>query len=465
MSEPDAVELRSRLDRLGADQLRELVLGIAEGSTYLTAVVTANLREFDDDGAPPAIDDVTRFAVQIEQEIPTSLDGLEWWERREVGEEVVDLAYAVYSHVSEASGAVEPRMLRVVESGVERLLQALASSADAREEEVLDVALGTFLDAHATAARARDGALPDSEQVRLAQWLAHVGGLGVVARRPDPAAYSGVLDGVGVARLRELVVEGGSGDDGGWAAWAAMRLAVLDGDERGIRAWHGDPSEVREAVALATALQEAGLIEAAAEVARDGRGLPGQWGHDDLVEIEVADALRRGAEDEALAARWSWFQEQPAVHRLLAVREVAERTGAWAGMAGDAESRLRARDGGGYLQYLVDSGRAEQLWEFAQEQPEAVASRRLWRQVCRMRGRSHPADVLPVYRELVEDLLSVSDVHRYRSASELLTDMRTASEAVGEAEVVRFSAYVGEIKAGNRRRPRLLATLAEAGLG
>lgn len=87
-----------------------------------------------------------------------------------------------------------------------------------------------------------------------------------------------------------------------------------------------------------------------------------------------------------------------------------------------------------------------------------------WLNLCADGARIHPADTLPIYREVVSDMLTVTDVRNYKSAARILKTMREVAQAAGPPHPAEFDAFLDRTVEENRRRPRCLEELTRAKL-
>src|SRR5579884_1608296 len=125
-----------------------------------------------------------------------------------------------------------------------------------------------------------------------------------------------------------------------------------------------------------------------------------------------------------------------------------------------ALARLRELgDVGGRSQAVraqLDDGDIEGAWRDAEEGGCTPA---LWRTLADARRADHPEDALGVYRRLLERALEHSHAGAYEEAIDLLREIRTTLELGGRGH--EFQSELDRVRAEQRRRPKLLAMLAD----
>jgi uncharacterized Zn finger protein len=280
----------------------------------------------------------------------------------------------------------------------------------------------------------------------------------------------------GLAEVTRLVDERATAVDPGerhrqWAVrYLREQLAEVSGDvDRHVRVL---------AEHLVSADQYGRIVRVLARAKRPAEAI--DWARRGLAEYEsgyqaaeLRDLLVRllietGEPGAAVAARRTAFEVQPTIDNLRSLlTTVAEtdRDGAHTEWA-LAVVRERAARQVGYLPHLIDAlvlaGRDDEAWHTGLERMEGLPVRQRV-ELLELRRRTHPGDVREPYRALIDaQLLDSYDKRRYDKAITLLRGLREAYGATGEA--VRFSAYLHELRAEHRRRPRFLAKLDAAGL-
>ncbi|AXB45927.1 hypothetical protein [Amycolatopsis albispora] len=107
------------------------------------------------------------------------------------------------------------------------------------------------------------------------------------------------------------------------------------------------------------------------------------------------------------------------------------------------------------LDELIETEKYDDAWEIAQRGSLADRLR-----VAEFREREHPADVLPVYREHVAELIAYGDAGHYRHAAKQLRKLRGLYRRAGIAQ--EFGEYLAGLLAEHRRKTRLIAEIRNA---
>ena len=79
------------------------------------------------------------------------------------------------------------------------------------------------------------------------------------------------------------------------------------------------------------------------------------------------------------------------------------------------------------------------------------------------RQAQHPADALPVYWRVVDEVLTTADRRAYAEAIRILKRARAAATTAHRDQT--FTDNLAAIREAHRRRPTLIAMLNKAGLG
>lgn len=350
-------------------------------------------------------------------------------------------------------------LLPVIERGVTLATRAILN-ADDSAGAIGDV-VHRLLDIHARAVQGLAQRLAKRDRLRIADWL-------ITYRYdgeqdffdPDIVAYASALDDDGVARYREGIARQDLGDYG---RYPLERLGVLDRDERAIVAAHrGEPKNAMVAARIVDALLEAQLHDAALRYARIGLGLPAAERVPKLADLLVEVALHEGDDDEAITIRRQQFQRHASSDTFGSLRDTATRLGRWDGERETAEQTLCVRSAWQFINYLLAEHRDDEAWQLAVADPASADASARWRELCERRAQTHPADTLPVYRELVTSALATADKRNYQLAADLLVAMRSAAHAAGEAE--QFAFFRAAMVERNRRRPTCIEVFRRQGL-
>lgn len=322
-----------------------------------------------------------------------------------------------------------------------------------------------LLDLHQQVAAALAGTLSLKAQRRLATWLFkfRYGGKQDFFD-PEIDRYAEVIGPPGLTLYRrELDKIAASGTESHHGtAHAYGRLAILDRDVDEIVRVFGYGLQVHlHYASLVAALDEAGLTTEAVSYARAGMHLDPGFQQPVLVDRVVADALGRGDLSEAVQVRHADLVARPTAARLTAWRELAERLGTAAQQSPHLESLVKQRDPHGWLTLLRREKRDGEAWDYARSQA-SLGSWDLWMDLCRRRSRSHPAETLPVYQELTEDVLQTTGRRSYHQAAKTLLAMRAAADAADHLEA--YTSFLEHIKEQNRRRPTFFDILKRHGV-
>jgi hypothetical protein len=218
--------------------------------------------------------------------------------------------------------------------------------------------------------------------------------------------------------------------------------------ERKVAAWFQDTAE---------ALEEIGEIDHAIDWAKQA------------MDFDHGHQSRRGADcwcrllaehrpSEVLLARVEVFRKWPTSDTASRLREAAGE--AWLAYRGEVLERLAAspRDAVLFaLHSLHDVGLA---WQLAHSLGLKDAD--AWSRLVKEYEKVDPLGALPIHRDLVEQDLMVSEARNYQLAARRLKRMRKLAEGTHAAGDV--DAFVAELRATHRRRPRLQAEFDRAGL-
>lgn len=325
-------------------------------------------------------------------------------------------------------------------------------------------AMGTLMDvlmkSHAKTARGLADVLTPKDRRRLADWLVkfRYGGKQDFFD-PDVVAYAEALGEVGVERYRSTLDKY---DLGPYGDYPLRRLAVLDRDvDAIIQTGGGEPTNAALAVRLVDALAEAELHEEARRFATRGLELPGAGHASGLADYLVQDSLDRGDIDAAVALRRDQLAAHPSHTTFASLRSTATSLGIWDQERSAAELLIREHVPWYFIGHLLHEERDAEAWEFAVTHPEAAAMANQWAELCKRRAKTHPADTLPVYRQLITSTLETTDRRNYHAAARLLGSLQKASKAAGDED--GFAAFVAAVIEENRRRPTCLQILGAAG--
>lgn|GEM_PF-1118339 len=360
-----------------------------------------------------------------------------------------------------AARAPTPELLKAVERALTLVVRATSRSDDSAGGHGMLV--DRLLTIHADVANAGGVVASRKDRHRLATWLFRFRFDGTQDFfDPDVDRYAGALGADGVAEYRELVDSAAvAGTDRYAVQHARERLAVLDRDvDEIVRTFGGDVPQQHAALRVSEALDEAGFPDEALAHARGGLALPPGHHHGRLVGRVVAGAVAAGDLEGAVRLRVEHLRLTPDETTFAALRTQARDAGTWGEHQAEAERVLAGRNPSGLLSVLLGDGRDEEAWALATRDPDAARHR--WSELCERRARTHPAQTLPHYRDLVTDVLRTTGAQSYAVATRLLVAMRRAAhDADREGEFTRFMA---EVAGSNRRRPTCIDRFVRAGL-
>ncbi|MEU9305618.1 SWIM zinc finger family protein [Streptomyces sp. NPDC048269] len=333
-----------------------------------------------------------------------------------------------------------------------------------------DVVTG-LAEAHVEACRT---AGPDP--VETAEWLVrHLLDEANDAIDMDPFDYQEVLGEPGMARARELVVAAWRANPKGWTQKYLMeRLLKSDsGSVDALVAVHAAdlaPNGHTHLV-IAEELEAAGRAAEALEWAERGlREAESDWGPDEeLVTLVCERYARAGRLADVVTIRRDLLRARPSLASYRHLRTAARAAGAWecSERAGALEV-LKAADrpekgswfGGSVLvDALMDDADLEAARQAA---ADGYADQRQWLALAdRIRDRQ-PADALTVYLRWIEPLRKQTGDSTYERMAELLLNARACHRLLGtEAE---FATYLAALRADQKRKRKLMATLDQHGL-
>lgn len=160
--------------------------------------------------------------------------------------------------------------------------------------------------------------------------------------------------------------------------------------------------------------------------------------------------------------RWSRLRAHPSYTTFDELRRAASSLGLWESERDDAEAVLRSGSPADYLRLLVEGRRTDEAWALANEEPDAASRAGVWEQLCAVRAETHPAETLPVYRDLVWSWLETAHRSNYQGAAELMKAMRAAARRAGDND--GYERFLDEVVEKNRRRPACMEIFARHGL-
>jgi hypothetical protein len=374
---------------------------------------------------------------------------LDWRAGREYAknaEPIVD-ALADLVHAGRAAAAV-PLAERAL-----TVLVAVLGHADDSAGLIGDL-VRRLLDLHLDASRAaRD------DPTRLARWLIRFGLDDQDWFTVDVDTYAEPLGEVGVAVYRgEIERRWAAGDRSFAVRRAKERLAFVDRDVDALVALLGGELTLsRQYLHVAEAMRQLDKYDHALSWALRGLAERPDGHADKLYDFAVAEYLRRGAQEDALSLRRRQHEHRRTLASYLALRSVARAAGSWEQDRPPALALLQQERPRDHVTALLADGADDLAWEAAQS---ADLDPALWLRLVERRELTHPRDVVPVYRRLIEETLRTADRRNYREAVALLRRMQRAYAAASDDHT--FGGYIAQLRAVHRRRPSLLEQLDRA---
>lgn len=322
---------------------------------------------------------------------------------------------------------------------------------------------------HLEACRA---ARPDPRET--AAWLArHLLGDDHYLFDTDPADYSEVLGGEGLARLRQLADEAWQRNPSGWAEkYLRERLVKAAGN-------------VDELIAVyATDLSPSGETHLRIAQGLDAADRPDEalaWAERGLRETDAAHRAHSGLEDylcarytradrlaDAVAVRRDGFRAHRSLAAYRLLREAARAEGGWEREREAAVKLLhqeaQGQQSGWYgghvlLDALLDDDDLEAAWQAAQD---GLATDAQWLTLADRIREDRPADALEVYLRLVEPRKQVTGDANYEQIIQLLLGARACHQRLGTQK--RFTDYVAALRTEQKRKRNLMKLLGQHGL-
>ncbi|MFD8500653.1 SWIM zinc finger domain-containing protein [Amycolatopsis sp. NPDC059657] len=256
------------------------------------------------------------------------------------------------------------------------------------------------------------------------------------------------LGDAGVAELRRVVEQ--EWRDGGTNRRRLLQLreglATLAGDnDEFVDAVRDGVDGPQDYLRVARALRSAGRVAEAVEWAVKGIPVVAAYQRQEMVRflVEVGEA------DRALSLQKRMLDHNPSRENYLAFKDLARRLGKWDDHRQWALSLL---PGGDLLvRALLDENELERAWtafgEFGCEETTLL-------RLADARVVTRPADVVPIYRALVEDTIGRGSWDKYKAAVGLLVKLRRADPD--------FDSYVARLRLKHKRKSTLMRELDKA---
>jgi hypothetical protein len=268
----------------------------------------------------------------------------------------------------------------------------------------------------------------------------------------DIGDFAEPLGEAGMATYRTLVNDAWHAldDDADHSVLRGMReqLAKTSGDADAlVDVLTDDLPAVRAYREIVSVLKHAGRLDESIRWAERGVADTRDLGLTELLVESYLDAQRG---DEAVALRKKDLVSARTRLCYARLRETAEAAKVWSGLRSWARDVLPPEE---LVGALLDDGEAEEAW-LAAEKHDCVNV-----EVIRLRGETHPAEVLAAYRTLVTDCFARGGRDCYREACVMLKEMAACADRCGES----ISGFVASMKLAHARKPALLDELRRAG--
>ncbi len=363
--------------------------------------------------------------------------------------------------VAELERAVEAapsrELVELLQRAVGHVVKVIQTRADDSSGLVGDL-VRDLLELHA---RACDAGVADP--VKLAAWMIRFRFVDQDFFEPDPVRYRIALGEKGLAAYRAALER--QADEGAFAVrYARERLAIVDRDpDRVVELLGGDLSSARQFVAVTEAMLELERPDDALAWAVRGIRETSGWQTDRLYDLACEIHARAGRPVEALALRRAQHALAPTASTYGQLARSALPLGAWALEREAALRALRERNPLALVDALLTEGETDAAWQAANELAASELGDRQWLRLAEARETSHPADAIPVYLRVVDEILAAADRRAYQQAVRILKRARNAAAGAGQAD--EFAEAIVRLREKHRRRPTLIAMLDKAGVG
>jgi hypothetical protein len=240
-----------------------------------------------------------------------------------------------------------------------------------------------------------------------------------------------------------------------------QRLAVVHRDEEAIVRTHGgDLPRAHLRADAAKALREAGFIERAIVVGREGMTLPGgPHQQQECGELWASMAIEAGT--DAANAASEVFERWPTASNAEAWESAAGSV--WPQHREHAIERMRERPWE-LIAYLLGTGDVARAWTEALQASENGKSLHpeQWDDLVDRYSKIDTVAVLPVMTQLIDERLVEANTRAYPAAIRRMKKLRIAARAAGRPEIA--DDYLAELRRRYARRPSLIQRMDAAGL-
>ncbi|GAA0462533.1 hypothetical protein Aca07nite_25490 [Actinoplanes capillaceus] len=357
------------------------------------------------------------------------------------------------------AGGEAARTVPVLRKAVDRMTRALTVMDDSSGivGDVLQSVMGLYAGACAAA---------PPKPATLASWLVALEFDGPGWPRVRLRDFAPALGERGIAAVERLVEERATMvDPDSWGGAFAVRdmreqLAEVSGDlDRYVAVLAESLRSAAQYERIVLALLDVGHRPEAIDWAR--RGLDAHTSGPRVEQLRttlVGMLLDAGETEDAVAVRRAEFERRPTRGSYFAL---ADLTGTDEAYAITVFTERIARDpvySAEYVDVLLALGRDDEAWQAGGEHRRWVGGPQ-WVTLLERRRRTHPAEVIGLYEELIEQhVLDSADGQRYRRAVALLPALRDAYGDDRDA----FEDYLAALRARHTRRPTFLKTLDAA---
>jgi|GEM_PF-1023068 len=404
-------------------------------------------------------------------DVRTLIDGLRWDRRRH--------PYSGRREYSQRAQAVAAAVADMIEAGDAASAGPLARRAVERVTAALmymDDSAGIVGDdlrsLMAVYARACRSAPPDAG--RLAAWLASMQLDGPGWPAIELKEFAGALGPHGIAEVARLTEERGvTAEPDSWTAvWGIKdlreQLAAVSGDiDAHVAVLAEDLRGAHRYGEIVAVLRAAGRDDDAEQVGAQGAGRASVGLPDRPAPRPVRGSAARRRQSSGGGCRPPRDYERRAIHQdYLKFRHAAQQAGQWADLSGWALDLLRDRAQAEQwyvrelISVLVSENLLDEAWAAAMANPGQVPESQ-WFELVEVREKSHPADVIRPYQDLIEiGLERASDKYRYPKAIKTIRRLRDSYHRAGDE--AGFTAYVADLRQRHRRKTSFIAKLDKA---
>jgi hypothetical protein len=193
--------------------------------------------------------------------------------------------------------------------------------------------------------------------------------------------------------------------------YARERLAILEGDVDAIvKLLGGDQTTPYQFIRVAEAMAELGLDDQVLAWSTRGIAQTSGWQVAQLYDLACGVHARREQPIEVLALRRSQHERMPSTSTYRALRTAAEALEVWPVERDAARATLQRTDPRAFVDALLDDADVDLAWSTAVAAgPQNTLGFNLWLRLAENRERDHPADAIPVYQRLTEEVLQRAD--------------------------------------------------------